>query len=150
MSVDTQELKKEFEKFLKKKNMKITKTRLDLIDIIADYNRHFEIEDLVNWVASKADKKVSRATIYRTIKLLEEFGAIKEVIKRNNKTIYEFVVGKSHHDHLVCIECGKIIEFVSEDIEKLQDEICEKYEFKPIHHRLEIFGICKECREKGE
>ena len=150
MSVDTQELKKEFEKFLKKKNMKITKTRLDLIDIIADYNRHFEIEDLVNWVASKADKKVSRATIYRTIKLLEEFGAIKEVIKRNNKTIYEFVVGKSHHDHLVCIECGRIIEFVSEDIEKLQDEICEKYEFKPIHHRLEIFGICKECREKGE
>ncbi len=148
MGVNTEELKKAFTDFLKKKNMKITKTRLDLIDLIADYNKHFEIEELVNWISSRTDKRVSRSTIYRTIKLLEEFGAIKEVIKKDNKTIYEFVVGRSHHDHLICVECGKIIEFVSEDIEKLQEEVCKAYSFKPIHHRLEIFGLCKDCQEK--
>ncbi|GAB6066090.1 Fur family transcriptional regulator [Aquifex pyrophilus] len=148
MSVSTEELKKEFAKFLKRKNLKITRSRLDLIDLIANYNKHFEIEELVNWISTQNDKKVSRSTVYRTVKLLEEFGAVKEVIKKNNKTIYEFVVGRSHHDHLVCTNCGKIIEFVSEDIEKLQDEICKQYEFKPTHHRLEIFGLCKECREK--
>ncbi len=148
MGVNTEELKKAFTEFLKKKNLKITKTRLDLIDLIADYDKHFEIEELVNWISSRTDKRVSRSTIYRTVKLLEEFGAIKEVIKKDNKTIYEFVVGRSHHDHLVCVECGKIIEFVSEDIEQLQDEVCKTYSFKPIHHRLEIFGLCKDCQEK--
>lgn len=149
MGVTTEELKKAFIEFLKKKNMKITNTRLGLIDLIANYNKHFEIEELVNWISSQTDRRVSRSTIYRTIKLLEEFGAIKEVIKKNNKTIYEFVVGRPHHDHLICVECGKIIEFVSDDIEKLQNEVCEAYSFKPFHHRLEIFGICKSCQEKG-
>ncbi|NPA32541.1 MAG: transcriptional repressor [Aquificae bacterium] len=143
--MSTEELKREFTKFLKKKNMRVTKSRLNLIDLIADYNKHFEIEELVNWISTKSDKKVSRSTVYRTLKLLEEFGAIKEVIKKNNKTIYEFVVGRSHHDHLVCTECGKIIEFVNEDIESLQNEICKRYNFKPTHHRLEIFGLCSEC-----
>ncbi|NPB07821.1 MAG: transcriptional repressor [Aquificae bacterium] len=146
MGVNVNELKEEFTRFLRKKNLKVTRARLDLIDLIADYNKHFEIEELVNWIASRTDKKVSRSTIYRTIKLLEEFGAIREVIKKDNKTIYEFVVGRSHHDHLVCLKCGKIIEFVNEDIENLQNEICRQYEFKPTHHRLEIFGLCRECQ----
>jgi len=146
-SVDLAELKEEFSKFLKRKNMKVTKARLDLIDLLAGYDKHFQIEELVNWISSKSDKKVSRSTIYRTIKLLEEFGAIREVIKKDNKTIYEFVAGSPHHDHLVCLNCGKIIEFVSEDIENLQGEICKHYGFKPVNHRLEIFGLCKSCQE---
>jgi len=146
MGVNVNELKEEFTRFLRKKNLKVTRARLDLIDLIADYNKHFEIEELVNWIASRTDKRVSRSTIYRTIKLLEEFGAIREVIKKDNKTIYEFVVGRSHHDHLVCLKCGKIIEFVNEEIENLQNEICKLYGFKPTHHRLEIFGLCRECQ----
>ncbi len=146
MSVNLNDIKREFTKFLKRKNMKITQSRLKLIDLIAQYGKHFEVEELVNWIASQGDKGVSRSTIYRTIKLLQEFGVIKEVIKQNNRTIYEFVAGKAHHDHLVCMECGKIIEFVNEDIEKLQDEVCERYNFLPTHHRLEIFGICADCR----
>ncbi len=149
MRVDLEEIKREFAKFLKRKNMKVTQSRLKLIDLIAEYGKHFEVEDLVNWIATRADKNVSRSTIYRTIKLLQEFGVIKEVIKLNNRTIYEFVAGKAHHDHLVCTECGKIIEFVNEDIEKLQDEVCADYDFLPSHHRLEIFGICSECKAKG-
>ncbi len=149
MGVGLEEIKREFTKFLKKKNMKVTQSRLSLIDLIASYGKHFEVEELASWIATQADRSVSRSTIYRTIKLLQEFGVIKEVIKQGNRTIYEFVAGKAHHDHLVCVECGKIIEFVNEDIEKLQDQVCEEYSFQPLHHRLEIFGICSECRERS-
>ena len=149
MKVNLNQLKEEFKKYLKRKNMKITQSRLDLIDLLASYGKHFEVEELVNWVSSRTDRRVSRSTIYRTIKLLQEFGAIKEVIKQNNRTIYEFVVGKPHHDHLVCMECGRIIEFVNEDIENLQDEVCKEYDFEPMNHRLEIFGICSDCRRKN-
>ena len=148
MSVNLNDIKKEFTKFLKRKNMKVTQSRLNLIDLIASYGRHFEVEELVNWIATRADRTVSRSTIYRTIKLLQEFGVIKEVIKQNNRTIYEFTAGKSHHDHLVCVECGSIIEFVNEDIENLQDQVCDEYNFQPMHHRLEIFGICSNCRNE--
>ncbi len=148
MSVDLKEIKKEFTKFLKRKNMKVTQSRLDLIDLIADYGKHFEVEELVSWVSKRTNRGVSRSTIYRTLKLLQDFGIIKEVIKQNNRTIYEFIVGKSHHDHLVCVECGKITEFVDEDIENLQDEVCAKYGFSPLNHRLEIFGICSECMSR--
>ncbi len=148
MSINLNEIKREFTKFIKRKNMKVTQSRLDLIDLIADYGKHFEVEELVNWIAMQSDKTVSRSTIYRTIKLLQEFGVIKEVIKQGSRTIYEFVARKAHHDHLVCVECGKIIEFVNEDIEKLQDEVCDQYDFQPLHHRLEIFGICADCRRR--
>jgi len=146
MSVSLNEIKREFTKFLKKKNMKITRSRLDLIDLIASYGKHFEVEELTNWIALQSDKNVSRSTVYRTIKLLQEFGIIREVIKYGGRTVYEFVVGKTHHEHLVCVSCGKIIEFVSEDIERLQDQVCEEYNFLPIRHRLEIFGVCEDCR----
>jgi len=142
-------LKEEFKAFLKENNYKITKNRLDLIDIIANYKKHFEIEELVNYIQSK-DRLASRATIYRTIKLMIDFGIIKEIIKRNNKTIYEFCTQEKHHDHLVCVSCGDIIEFFNEDIENLQDQICEKHNFLPKYHRLEIFGLCEKCQKKNQ
>jgi len=90
----------------------------------------------------------SRSTVYRTVRLLQEFGAIREVIKLGNRTIYEFVAGKPHHEHLICVECGKIIEFYKEEIEELQDRVCEEYDFTPLNHRLEVFGLCSECKGK--
>lgn len=146
--MDIERLKEAFIKFLKENHQKITKSRLDILDIVANYKKHFEIEELVNHI-HYTQKLASRATIYRTIKLLIEFGVIKEIIKQNNKTIYEFYTfDESHHDHLVCTSCNKIIEFLNEDIEKLQDQICKTHKFLPTHHRLEIFGLCKECQKK--
>jgi len=140
------DLKREFERFLKSKGNKITKSRFDIIDMIASYGTHFEIEDLVRWISSQNKNIASRSTIYRTVKLLQDFGAVREVIKLNNRTIYEFVVGKQHHEHLICINCGKIIEFYKQEIETLQDQVCEEHGFTPVNHRLEIFGICSECK----
>jgi len=144
--MELKELKEQFEQFLRSKGYKITKSRLDLVDKIAHYGTHFEIEDLVRWITSQDRNTASRSTIYRTVKLLQDFGAVREVIKLGNRTIYEFVAGKPHHEHLICVKCGKIIEFYKEDIEELQDKVCEEYNFTPIHHRLEIFGICSECK----
>lgn len=143
-----EELKSRFEQFLKQRGHKITKGRLGIIHKIADYGTHFEIEELVRWIANQDRYVASRSTIYRTIRLLQEFGAVREVIKLGNRTIYEFVAGKPHHEHLICIKCGKIIEFYREEIEELQDRVCEEHSFMPINHRLEIFGICSDCGGK--
>ncbi len=146
MQTPLNDLKREFERFLKSKGNKITKSRFDIIDMIASYGTHFEIEDLVRWISSQNKNIASRSTIYRTVKLLQDFGAVREVIKLNNRTIYEFVVGKQHHEHLICINCGKIIEFYKQEIETLQDQVCKEHGFTPVNHRLEIFGICSECK----
>ncbi|MFN3813915.1 MAG: Fur family transcriptional regulator [Aquificaceae bacterium] len=147
--MDTKELGRQFEQFLRQKGYKVTKGRVDLIEKIANYGTHFEIEQLVMWITSSDRGTASRSTIYRTIRLLQEFGAIREVIKLGNRTIYEFIAGKPHHEHLVCVKCGSIVEFYKEEIEKLQDVVCEEHKFTPITHRLEIFGVCSKCKEKG-
>ncbi len=149
MQVELENLKRDFERFLRNRGGKITKGRFKIIEMIAKYRTHFEIEELVRWISFQNKNVASRSTIYRTVRLLQEFGAIREVIKLNNRTIYEFVVGRHHHEHLICIECGKITEFYKEEIEQLQEEVCKEYNFTPINHRLEIFGICRECKGKN-
>ncbi|MCX8075990.1 MAG: transcriptional repressor [Aquificaceae bacterium] len=146
--MQVEELKSRFEQFLKQKGYKITKGRFEIVDKIASYGKHFEIEELVRWIANQNKTVASRSTVYRTVRLLQDFGAIREVIKLGNRTIYEFVAGRPHHEHLICVECGKIIEFYKDEIEELQDKVCEEHSFTPLNHRLEVFGICKDCMEK--
>jgi len=137
-------VKKQFKDFIKKKGLKFTSQRETILDEILNVKGHFEIEDMVRRIKEK-DIPVSRATVYRTLNILKEMGLVSEVIKYSNKTIYEISL-KQHHDHLICTKCGNIIEFSEEEIEKLQDKICQEYGFKPETHRLEIFGTCKNCR----
>ncbi|RMA97270.1 Fur family transcriptional regulator [Hydrogenothermus marinus] len=140
--------KKEFKKFIKEKGLKFTSQREKVLDEILNTKGHFEIEDIVQKIKNK-NVNVSRATVYRTLNILKEIGIVTEVIKFNNKTIYEISL-KEHHDHLICTNCGKIIEFQEKEIEELQDKICEIYGFKPTFHRLEIFGLCKDCASKED
>jgi len=135
--------KKEFKDFIKEKGLKFTSQREVVLDEILDTKGHFEIEDIVHNIKKK-NVNVSRATVYRTLNILKDMGLITEVIKFNNKTIYEISL-KEHHDHLICTSCGKIIEFHEEEIEKLQNKICKDYNFNPSFHRLEIYGLCSDC-----
>lgn len=137
-------IKKQFKDFVKRKGLKFTSQRESILEEILNVKGHFEIEDMVKRIKEKSIP-VSRATVYRTLNILKEMGLVNEVIKYKNKTIYEISL-KQHHDHLICTKCGSIIEFSEEEIEKLQDKICKEYGFKPETHRLEIFGICKNCR----
>lgn len=134
-----------FEKFLRTKRLKLTRPRLSVL-ASALGERHFEPEALVTNLRAKA---VSRATVYRTLALLLESGLLKEVIETHGRRIYEPMHGLPHHDHLVCLGCGRIIEFVDSTIESRQDAICRKFGFRTISHLHQIMGYCKKCEQRG-
>ena len=136
-----------FEEFLKLKELKYTSERKSIVKAIFSFYKHFDVEELFEKLGKQGDN-VSRATIYRTIPLLIQSGLITETLHCQDKASYENIFNKKHHDHLVCINCGKIIEFYNEKIEKLQEEVCEQHNFIPIEHRLGIKGYCEDCYKK--
>ncbi len=91
----------------------------------------------------------ARATVYRTLELFVEFGILRKLQLESRASVFELISETAHHEHLVCISCGNTIEFVSPEIERLQDEICRELEFEPTSHLLRISGFCKNCRESG-
>jgi len=136
-----------FEEFLKLKELKYTSERKLIVKTILSFRKHFNVEELFEKLR-KEGNYVSWATIYRTIPLLLKSGLITETLRCQGKTSYENIFNKKHHDHLVCISCGKIIEFYNEKIEKLQEEVCRQHNFVPIEHRLGIKGYCEDCYKK--
>ncbi len=102
---------------------------------------HPDVDELYNRV-SKIDPKISIATVYRTVKLFEEAGILTKHEFKGGKARYEAIV-ESHHDHLIDIKTGEIIEFVDEEIEKLQKQVADKYGYKLVDHKLELYGIKK-------
>ena len=139
--------KERFKYFLKERDLKYTPEREEIIEAIVKLQKHFDAEDIYQQLR-KQKSDVSLATVYRTIPLLVDSGLIMETLHCREKVLYEKIYNKRHHDHMVCINCGKIIEFYNEDVEKLQDEICHKYQFIATEHRLGIKGYCKECQDK--
>lgn len=133
------------EKVLREKGFKLTKQRVEIFREILSKRGHFEVEDIVYRIRRKG-LKASRATVYRTLNILKEVGLLNEVIKFGNKTYYE-IGTKEHHDHLICLNCGKFIEFHDDRIEEIQGQICGQFNFKPLYHRLEIYGICENCNK---
>ncbi|NQT75191.1 MAG: transcriptional repressor [Candidatus Omnitrophica bacterium] len=134
-----------FISYLKKKDLKLTDQRKIILDVFLKTERHLSVEDLYN-IAKKKDSSIGQATVFRTLKLLREADIAKEVDLGDGKTRYEHKYGHEHHDHLVCLECGRSIEAVDSKIERLQDGLCRKHGFLPQRHKMEIFGICKKCR----
>lgn len=133
--------------YLKSKGLKITAQReLVLREILSSHN-HFEVDGLFVRLYAKS-ANISRATVYRTLNLLVQGGFLQEVISRERHSHYENIVGHRHHDHLACLDCGKVIEFRNAGIENLQDEVCKKHDFEPYGHRLEISGFCRSCQTK--
>ncbi len=146
MKKSKKKILQEFKEYLKEANLKFTSQREEILNEILKTRGHFEVEDIVYKLKNKK-KSVSRATVYRTLSILKKMGIINEVIKYKNKTIYELGLEK-HHDHLICVECGKIIEFFDRELEEIQDNICKTFKFFPYSHRLEIYGLCETCYEK--
>lgn len=138
--------KKIFNKFLKERGQKFTKERAAILQRIFSYHGHFDTESLYLKIR-ETGLKASRASVYRTLNLLCECGLIEKVTKTEHGTIYEHTFGHEHHDHMLCIGCGTIIEFYSEDLERLQENICRRQDFKGVTHTLEIRGYCKKCQK---
>jgi Fur family ferric uptake transcriptional regulator len=139
-----EEISDRFRSFLATRKLRMTREREELLSAIFHAPRHFEAEDLIRTL-KRREGRVSRATVYRTLALLEECGILRKSLFGRNRHFFESVVGRRHHDHLVCIRTGKIIEFEDDRIEQLQEEICKKYGFKMVDHVHEIFGISEEA-----
>ena len=133
-----------FRKFLKSEGLRFTPEREIILDEAFSIHEHFEAEDLV-FSIRRQGHRVSKATVYRTLTLLVQCGLLREVIFGERHSHYEHVFGHKHHDHLICLKCGKIIEFTNGTMERLQKEICKQHHFEPLRHKLEITGTCEDC-----
>ena len=128
----------DIEKKCIKNGVRLTDQRKLVAKVMSDSHDHPDVDELHKRV-SKLDNKISIATVYRTVKLFEESGIISKHDFKGSKSRYE-QVPKDHHDHLIDINTGEIIEFVNEDIEKLQKKVAEKLGYKLVDHRLELYG----------
>ena len=130
------------------KGVKLTEQRRIIARVISESKAaygesdHPDVDELYSRV-SKIDPKISIATVYRTVKLFEEAGILTKHDFKGGKARYEAMI-ESHHDHLIDVKTGEIIEFVDEEIETLQKKVAEKYGYELVDHKLELYGIKKD------
>tara|TARA_B100000315_G_C14117250_1_gene380881 strand:- start:4 stop:414 length:411 start_codon:yes stop_codon:yes gene_type:complete len=123
------------------KGVKLTEQRKIVARVMSQSNDHPYVDELYNRV-SKIDSKISIATVYRTVKLFEESGILAKHEFKGGKARYE-ELNESHHDHLIDVKSGEIIEFVDQEIENLQKKVAAKYGYDLVDHRLELYGVKK-------
>ena len=123
------------------KGVKLTEQRKIIAKIMSSSDDHPDVDELYNRV-SKIDSKISIATVYRTVKLFEEAGIVAKHDFKGGKARYE-ELNEGHHDHLIDIKTGEIIEFVDDEIEKLQKKVADKYGYDLVDHKLELYGVKK-------
>jgi len=144
--MDIELAKESFTQYLKAGNYRITPERFMILDAVMNYDGHFDADELFFHIKSSG-QKVSRATVYNTLDLLQDCGLISKYRFGENHSRYEKAFGRPHHHHMICLECGDIIEFVNDRIEKIQKEVCVENNFKAQTTTLQIFGICSKCQK---
>jgi len=147
-TVEYDQLLSDFKVLLKKNNLKFTIQREVILETLYNSDEHLTPEGLHHLIQEKQpDLKTGIATVYRTLALLEESNVVTSLSFGAQGKKYE-LGAKEHHDHLICTSCGKITEFVDEEIEKRQHSITDELGFKMSDHSMQIYGICIECQEK--
>jgi Fur family transcriptional regulator, ferric uptake regulator len=137
-----------FETYLTATDGRYTAQKRLIVDEIFKIKQHFEIENFIDSFRSDPDHKLSRATVYRTIKQLLDAGLLQKITTRDGRVFYERSVPDHHHDHLICNTCGKIIEIKGDHIEKQLEDVCAKADFIPEYRSLHVYGQCGKCRKK--
>ena len=134
------------------KGVKLTEQRKVIAKILSESkvtygeSDHPDVDELYKRV-SMIDSKISIATVYRTVKLFEEAGILTKHEFKGDKARYE-ELNEGHHDHLIDVQSGKIIEFVDDEIEKLQKKVAEKYGYKLVDHKLELYGVKVDSKDE--
>ena len=126
------------------KGVRLTDQRKLIAKVMSESDDHPDVDELHKRV-NKLDTKISIATVYRTVKLFEESGILTKHEFKGGKARYE-ELNEGHHDHLIDVKTGEIIEFVDEEIEKLQKNVAEKYGYKLVDHKLELYGVKKKSQ----
>ncbi len=133
---------------LKNKGMKYTEQRAIILQILSNIDDHLNAEEVLDIVKEKyPDQKIGIATVYRTLNFLEEVNLISSLSFGKEGKKYEGNTS-THHDHIICTSCDKIVEFLDDEIEKKQEEIAFQKGFKITKHTMQIFGFCAECQNK--
>jgi Fur family ferric uptake transcriptional regulator len=138
--------KQVFSEHIQKSGLRHTAQRDLILEIFLRTEEHLSSEDLY-WLVQKEDASVGHTTVYRTLKLLTEAGLAREVRFGDGKTYYEHHYNHEHHDHMICTNCGKVVEFFSPEIESLQETVAAEFGFKLTHHSMRILGFCQECQK---
>lgn len=145
--MQTKKAAKQLTEYLAGRGLKSTRQRDKIFSIFVEARCHVSAEELFERVRKK-HCTIGYATVYRTLKLLAEAGLAEERRFEDGFTRYECKNQNSHHDHLICTQCGTIIEFENERIEALQRDVAKKNRFQVQSHKLELYGLCHECRVK--
>ena len=133
-----------FVRYLRSQQIKYTKPRRAILRAALGLPVHFDAEQLLALLHQAGDR-VAKATIYRTLPLLVDSGILKQVRLSDNQAHYEHILEDAPHDHMVCLRCGRIIEFESRRVEQLRDQIARENDFRAVSHRFGISGYCASC-----
>lgn len=142
-------MRSELTAFMDRRGLRSTEQRRVIIDQLFEVTDHVTIDQLLESVRA-VDPRVGYATVYRTMKLLAEGGLVHERKFGDGFTRYELADEHAHHDHLICLDCGKITEFEEPAIEELQDRIALRHGFLVRDHKHELYGTCAECGKKSD
>ena len=135
-----------FVKYLGTRKLRFTQERKTILQEMFRNPGHLEAEDLLYSLRRKK-KLTSRATVYRTLELLVDSGLVRKVDLGHGHSHYELMVDHTHHEHMICLKCGKVIEFSDKEMEGDLNKLCKKSGFEHTSHRFEIFGHCDKCRK---
>ena len=135
-----------FLEYLQSRRLKVTPHRQLILDTFLENEGHRSVEDIYRVVRGK-DPRVGYTTVYRTMKILADSGLAREIDLADGITRYEHLYNHEHHDHMICMECGDSIEFYNAEIEAVQDAASEQLGFKVLDHKLQIYGVCKNCKQ---
>jgi Fur family transcriptional regulator, ferric uptake regulator len=144
---DADRLRADLDAYMARHGLRSTEQRRVIIDTFFGTTEHITIDTLLREVRA-VDARVGYATVYRTMKLLTESGVVQEHKFGDGFTRYELADDDAHHDHLICLECGKITEFEEDAIEELQAKIAKRHGFLVRAHKHEMYGICSDCQAK--
>ncbi|HET9482180.1 MAG TPA: transcriptional repressor [Candidatus Polarisedimenticolia bacterium] len=134
-----------FRRYLASQKLKMTQERRRILGEVFSSAEHFGADELHLRFVHKG-VPMSRATIYRTLEHLVQSGLVRRVYLDQKKAFYEHVHGREHHEHMICLSCGKVIEFSDDSLERRQDIVCRDLHFKPLRHSLRIVGLCESCQ----
>ena len=134
-----------FRNYLATQGLRLTRQRQTVAGVLIAARDHLSADEVADRLR---DQGVSKSTVYRTLQLLVESGLVDGQDYGDGRLYYEMMVGRQHHDHLVCLACGTLLEFHSSDIEKLQGAIARSHEFDIVSHSHKLFGYCVRCRQR--
>ncbi len=139
----------QFLRFMADRNLNITRQRLRIADMFFTLQGHHTLDEIYR-IIRKSEPNVGQTTVYRTLKLLCEAGLALELQFGDGAARYEPVSLKTHHDHLICQRCGKTVEVHSDAIESAQKRLAEEYGYLLLGHAHNLYGLCPDCRTRGE